>query len=415
VPVAGVESVATVVLARTGSRYEKAETYGIAHFVEHMVFKGTKKYPTTKVLSEKIDGIGAQFNAFTGEEATAFYIRCAGKDLDLALEMLGQLTTQALMDEKEIEREKGVILEEIHMYEDDPSSYNAILFNEMFYANSGVGHNVLGTRETVSGMQREHFLNYLATWYGADNLVVVVAGKKSAVMAQDLEDKVEAAFVFPPKQSTHPAQEKFWEQDYTYGGRLHLQEREIEQIHYILGWPGIKRGDAREDALSLLSTIVGGNMSSRLFLQVRERRGLCYYISSFTDQFSDIGCFGANAGVNPAKLMEAVEATLAEFAGLGVGKNAIKPAELTKAKNYLTGQLTLSQESVYNLAVGYGMRYLHEGKIKTITERLADLQKVKLEQVRELAQELVETKKIHLSLIGNFTPEQKKSLQKMTK
>jgi predicted Zn-dependent peptidase len=415
VPVEGVESVSVVVMARTGSRYEKVGAYGVAHFLEHMVFKGTKKYPSAKIISETVDGIGAQFNAFTGEEATAFYIRCAGKDASLAIQILGQMTTQALIEAEEIEREKGVILEEIHMYEDQPDAYNSILFGELFYQGSGLAHNILGTRESVGGMKRENFVDYLNTWYGADNLLVVLAGKKATVLKKDLTKEIEQNFAFEKSRQKHPDQNDFWENKFKYGSTVHFEQRKIEQIHFSLGWPSIDRFDERDSVLDLLSVIVGGNMSSRLFLEVRERRGLCYYINAQASYFSDTGCFGADAGVNPKKLVEAVKVTVEEFEGLSVGKKAVSEKELVKAKNFLTGQLTLAQESVHNLAISYGMRYLHEGKVKTIQERLKELGEVELEQVRVLAEELVKRKQLCLAMIGDIGEEQKKEIKKLWK
>ncbi len=413
VPMSGVESVSVVVMARTGSRYEKPKAYGVAHFLEHMVFKGTKKFPTTKVISETVDSIGAQFNAFTSEEATAFYIRSASKDLDLSLEMLGQLTTQPLILPEEIDKERGVILEEMHMYEDQPASYNSILFNEMFYGKSGLAHNILGTKETIKKITRNDFDDYLNSWYGPDNLLIVVAGKKETVMADDLIKKIEQYFEFDQKRQKHSPQNELWEKCFQYGPKSHFEQRKTEQIHWIAGWPGITNFDKRENELNLLSTIVGGNMSSRLFLQVREQRGLCYYINSQADFFADAGFFGATAGVNPEKLVEAVAVTVEQFEALAEGVEAVNEKELIKAKNYLAGHLTLAQESVHNLAISYGMRYLLTGEVLTIKERLQALQKVELQAVRELAKNLINRESLRISLIGEIKDEQRVKIEKL--
>ncbi len=413
VPMSGVESVTTVVFARTGSRYEEAAEYGLAHFLEHLVFKGTKKFPTTKILSETVDSIGAQFNAFTAEEGTAFYIRSASKDIDLALQVLGQLTTQPLLKQEDIDKERGVIFEEMHMYEDQPASYNSILFNEMFYAGNGVAHNILGKKETVAQLNQENFVKFMQNWYGPKNLLVVLAGKAEAVLADDLVERVEASFFFKNKNFSDLKQTESWVKDFKYGDRLHFEERKTEQTHFILGWPGVNNFDKRDSALALLSTIIGGNMSSRLFLQVREKRGLCYYINSQTDSFNDAGFFGAGAGVNPKKLVEAIKVTVGQFQNLDQGKNAITEEELTKAKNYLAGNLTLAQESTYNLALSYGMRKLLTDEVKTIEEKLADLMKVELEEVRNLATELVQKNSLRLALIGTTSEKEKAAIEKI--
>lgn len=413
VPMTGVESVTTVVFARTGSRYEKATEYGLAHFLEHMVFKGTKKFPTTKILSETVDSIGAQFNAFTAEEGTAFYIRSASKDIDLSLQVLGQLVTEPLLRQEDIDKERGVIFEEMHMYEDQPASYNSILFNEMFYAGNGVAHNILGKKETVAQLNQENFVKFMEDWYGPRNLLVVLAGKTEAVLANDLVEKVKANFFFKQKVFSDLKQTATWVKDFKYGERLHFEDRKTEQTHFILGWPGINNFDKRESALALLSTIIGGNMSSRLFLQVREKRGLCYYINSQTDSFNDAGFFGAGAGVNPEKLVEAVKVTVDQFQNLNQGKNAITEEELIKAKNYLAGNLTLAQESTYSLALSYGMRKLLTDEVKTIEERLTKLMRVSLEEVKSLAAELIQNGSLRLALIGATNDKDKAAIGKI--
>lgn len=414
VPMTGVESISTVVMVKTGSRYEELSSYGVAHFLEHMVFKGTKKFPNTKIISERIDSIGAQFNAFTSEEMTAFYIRSASKDIDISIEMLGQLTTQTLLNEEEIEREKGVILEEMHMYEDQPAQYNMILFNEMFYKGSGLAHSVLGTKEVIKNMKRAQFLEYIKNWYKPQNMLIVVAGKKEAVMDKNLEGKIENNFIFAAGANKKGKdQSSFWEKDFKYGPKLNIEKRKIEQIHFLMAWPGLDYFDEREETLNLLTTILGGNMSSRLFLQVRERRGLCYYISAQNDSFADVGCLAAMAGVNPEKIGEALKVTKQEFEKLSEGKESIKEKELIKAKNYMSGHLTLAQESVHNLAISYGMKYLMTGKITTVKERLAEIQKVDLAAVKKIAAELIEPDKMRLAVIGNLNDSQEEEIFKL--
>ena len=194
IPMPGVESIATVVMVKAGSRYEAEADFGVAHFLEHMVFKGTTKYPTNKILTQKVDGIGAVFNAFTGEEMTAFYLRAAAKDLDLTLDVLSQLTTQALLEPEEIDRERGVILEEKHMYEDQPNAFNAQEFTKMMFAGSGLGHDIVGTDDSISGIKRDNFCRFIDSWYRPHNMLVVIAGKKEAVESADLNKKVDRYF-----------------------------------------------------------------------------------------------------------------------------------------------------------------------------------------------------------------------------
>ena len=245
--------------------------------------------------------------------------------------------------------------------------------------------------------------------------ILVIAGKKNVVMSSDTLKQVEAAFVFPHSRQQSSDQCQLWVQNFTYGPRLHLEIRDTEQMHYLFGWPGINRFDDRDEILALLSVIIGGNTSSRLFTQVRERRGLCYYVHSFTDIFSDMGCFGSSAGVNPSKLVEALKVSLAEFYSLSAGKNAITTSELERAKNYLAGHLALSQESTHALAISRGLRYLHEGKLTTIKQRLAKIKRVTLKQVRDLAAALLQENQLRLSVIGKISKQQEKEIKKLLK
>ncbi len=413
VPMAGVESVTSVVMVGAGSRYEQSEDWGVAHFLEHMVFKGTKKYPNNKILSETVDGVGAVFNAFTSEEMTAFYLRSAASDLDLMLDVLSQLTTQALIETAEINRERGVILEEKHMYEDVPSSFNAQEFNKMVYAGSGLGHDIVGTQKSITNITRKNFLRFINKWYRPENMLIVVAGKASKVNDKNLSKKIERLWQFGKFSGKVGEQKKQWEKEFKYGKKLNFIDRDTEQSHFVLAWPALNRFDERDQVLSVLQTILGGNMSSRLFSEVRERRGLCYYVHSTSEAFCDCGSFGAAAGINPDKLEEAVKVTVNEFIQIAEQKKPITATELNKAKNYLVGQLTLGAESVFNLALNYGMQYLFEQRIRTVSEQIARIKAVTLDQVHELAKEIIVPGQLRFGAIGKISDKQKNTIEKL--
>ncbi|MBQ6154825.1 insulinase family protein [bacterium] len=413
VPMAGVESVTSVVMVGAGSRYEQSEDWGVAHFLEHMVFKGTKKYPNNKILSETVDGVGAVFNAFTSEEMTAFYLRSAASDLDLMLDVLSQLTTQALIETEEINRERGVILEEKHMYEDVPSSFNAQEFNKMVYAGSGLGHDIVGTQKSITNITRKNFLRFINEWYRPENMLIVVAGKASKVNDKNLSKKIERLWQFGKFSGKVGEQKKQWEKEFKYGKKLNFIDRDTEQSHFVLAWPALNRFDERDQVLSVLQTILGGNMSSRLFSEVRERRGLCYYVHSTSEAFCDCGSFGAAAGINPDKLEEAVKVTVNEFIQIAEQKKPITATELNKAKNYLVGQLTLGAESVFNLALNYGMQYLFEQRIRTVSEQMARIKAVTLDQVHELAKEIIVPGQLRFGAIGKISDKQKNTIEKL--
>ena len=413
VPMSGVESIATVVMVKAGSRYEDEADYGVAHFLEHMVFKGTKKYPTNKILTQKVDGVGAAFNAFTSEEGTAFYLRSAAKDLDLTLDILSQLTTQMLLEPEEIERERGVILEEKHMYEDQPNAYNSQEFSKMFCAGTGLGHDIVGTDESIKNIKQETFRRFISRWYRPEHMLLVVAGKKQAVQASDLEEKAERYFKFGKATGKAYRQEDFWEKDFHYGERLNFIDRKTEQTHFIMGWPGLNRFDERDQVLSVLQTILGGNMSSRLFSEVRERRGLCYYVFAQSDVFCDSGYFGASSGVNPDKLTEAIKVSVDEFVKLANGEKKLEAAELARAKDYICGQMTLSAESVYALALNYGTQMLFENRVRTVAQEIQRVQAVTLEDVRALTSEIIRPGELRLSAIGKISDRQKQEVEKI--
>jgi len=412
IPMEGLESITSMVMVNAGSRYEEAADFGVAHFLEHMVFKGTKKYPTNKILTEKVDSIGAIFNAFTSEEMTAFYLRAAAKDFDFTLDVLGQLTTQMLLDPEEIERERGVILEEKHMYEDQPDAYNAQEFAKMMLDGSGLGHDIVGTDETIKNIKQETFRRFIDRWYFPENMLLVVAGQRKAVMAKDLADKVIQAFRFV-KSKNRGSQREMWTEDFKYGPRLNLIDRKTEQSHFMMAWPAITRFDERRYALSLLKTILGGNMSSRLFSEVRERRGLCYYVLASSEDFCDAGYFGAASGVNPGKLTEAIKVTLGEFQAIAAGDKPITLEELQRAKDFRCGQMTLAAEGVYNLAMSYGSDYLFKKEVLTVAQSLEKIQAVTLDEVNQIARELIKPGELRLGVIGKMTRTQKKEIEEL--
>jgi len=300
------------------------------------------------------------------------------------------------------------------MYEDQPDSFNVQEFAKMMLAGSGLGHDIVGTDESIKGIKQENFRRFIKRWYYPENMLLVVAGKKSVVQANDLGSKVTSLFDFSQAR-TPGKQQKYWEKDFQYGRKLNIIDRQTEQSHFIMAWPGLTRFDERRYALGLLQTILGGNMSSRLFSEVRERRGLCYYVHSVAEQFCDAGYFGAASGVNPGKLTEAIRVTINEFQALASSEKPITPAELQRAKDFRCGQVTLASEAVYNMAITYGFDYLFDKKITTVAEGLKKIQAVSLEEVQTLAQELITSGQLRLGVIGQLSPTQRNEVEQMVK
>lgn len=408
VPIAGVKSVTSLVLVKVGSRYEEPKIAGVSHFLEHMVFKGTAKYPTAHDVASAVDAVGAEFNAFTSKEYTGYYIKSASKDLNLALDVLSDMLLTPKLRTDDLEREKGVIVEEINMYEDTPMRHIGDVFEQMFYAGSPLGRDVIGTRETVRAMQRDDFLNHLRAWYGLANMVVMIVGDHEVVQKEEILTQVEGFFQKGDSAERQQPQKIDTKQNpISPDSKLKIEYKKTEQAHFILGFPGIKRTDADRYPLSVLGTIIGGNMSSRLFTEVREKRGLCYYVRSDVDSYAETGFFGAAAGVDPSRVEEAIKVTLEQFLLIIEKKALITDQEFQRAKDYTIGQMILGMEDNQSVAMAYGLKYLLEGQILTLDQLIQKISAVKREDVERVAERLIRPESVRLAMIGPFQKEEK--------
>lgn len=412
IPLAAVESVTVLALANTGSRYETPNLQGIAHFFEHMVFKGTANYPTPQALAAAVDGVGADFNAFTSKEYTGYYVRSAAEHVKLAVDVVSDMLMTPKLQQADIDREKGVIIEELNMYVDSPQRHIDNVFeNLLFGADPGLAHDIVGTKQTIQSFTSEDFSRFLNHWYALNNLVLVVAGDERVVNDPALLELIESAFSKKTQadrdQQAKKAREAAMPAQVFGAEKLSVVYRKTEQAHFILGWPGIHRQDPRRYALSLLSTILGGNMSSRLFTEVREQRGLCYYVHSSDDYFQDVGVFGAAAGVDPNRAAEALKVTIGEFLSLADGSRPITEAELQRAKDYVVGKTILGLEDSESVAQYYGMKQLLRGTIETPDEVLEKIRAVKLVELHQIAQQLIKKEQLRLAIIGPFKDQAK--------
>lgn len=401
-------SITTLVLSNTGSRYEKPNEYGIAHFFEHMVFKGTPTYPDPQLLASAIDGIGADFNAFTSREYTGYYIKSASQHLDLSLDVLSDMLLRPLLKQEDLERERGVIIEEMNMYKDNPMHHIANMYEEMIWSGSGLSHDIIGTRETVSGVNRQDFVHFLSRWYGHGNMLVVLAGDEKIVMADVTRVMIEKAFAKPAEHERVEGKQKpegLQTEGFMSGKQLMVVERPTEQAHIVLGWKGLKRGDDRRYALSLLSVVLGGSMSSRLFTEVREKRGLCYYVSSDTESYRETGFFGASAGVETKRVQEAIEVITAEFIDLATAKRSVTKEELERAKEHVGGKMLLSFEDSRSVAQFYGMRQLLQDTIEDPDEVMRQIRAITIDDIQSLASQLLQKEQLRLGVIGPFKEE----------
>ena len=414
VPVPGVESVTVLVLANTGSRYEQPQQQGIAHFFEHMVFKGSQNYPTAQALAVTVDGLGADFNAFTSKEYTGYYVKAASNHFELALDVVSDMLMTPKLRQEDIDREKGVIIEEIHMYEDSPAQYVGNLFDRMAFAGSGLGHDIIGSEKTVSQFTSADFKDFLKQWYGLPNLLLVIAGDERVVSSDRVLEQAQVAFdKKDPQTEDRVTQKVAVRAELTknpFSKKLfHLENKATEQAHFILGWPSSDRLSEDRYALAMLNIVLGANMSSRLFTQVREKRGLAYYVSSSVDAYHDSGLFGAAVGADPKRIEEALEVTIKEFSQLADGAVGvlITQGELARAKEYVSGKMALSYENPQAIAQYYGMKQLLMGEIETIDEVLTKLNAITLDEIEAVIKKIIKPGEMRLTLIGPFADEAK--------
>jgi predicted Zn-dependent peptidase len=393
-PVPHAESVSCVIMVASGSRYETPETNGIAHFAEHMFFKGTENRPTARDITTEIDGIGGEFNAFTGKEYTGYYVKCAGASRDVALEVLVDMLRRSKFDPEEIEREKGVIIEEMNMYFDTPRDFIGGVYDDLLYGDQPLGWDIIGRKETVRGATRETFLEYLDRWYKPERIVVGVAG----MIGDDLLPRLEELLGdLEPAPTGAPSPAELAENG---GSRVKVHHKQSDQAHLCLGVRSYPLVHPDRYALQLLTTVLGGGMSSRLFLEVRERRGLAYYVFGINNAYTDAGSLYAQAGVDINRIDEAVETIARELSR--IADEPVPTAELEKARNSAKGRFVLQLESPHGLLMFGLRREVLEGRAVEPAEVLEALTAVTGEDVQRVAQDVIGRNGFNLALIGPF-------------
>jgi len=325
VPMPQVKSVTVMVGVRAGGRYETKETNGIAHFTEHMFFKGTKKRPTSRDIAREMDSIGGEFNASTGNEITLFYTKSAAEHLNLGLDVLSDMIQNSKFDSGDIDRERGVVTEEINMYQDTPRDYISEVYQKLLYGDHPLGWDILGTKKTVSFLKRSDFLDYLGKWFYARNMVLCVAGK---VDPQNVFKQ--ASDYFRGVKKSGLGREFLAAVDSQDSPQVLLHQKKTDQAHLALGVRTFKRDHPQRYVLGILNTILGRGMSSRLFTSVREKEGLAYYVYSTAGSFWDVGSLVTWAGVDTKRIKKAAMIILKEFANLRSEK--VSRQELQKAR-----------------------------------------------------------------------------------
>lgn len=392
-PLKGTKAVTVLVLVKTGSRYEEKQNNGIAHFLEHMFFKGTNKRPKTVDIARELDAVGAGFNAFTGEEYTGFYVRAESSHFDLALDILTDMLFNSKFEAREIEKEKGVILEEINMIKDAPQSYVEHVMMDLLYGDQPLGRMITGTPDTVKNFNRDTFTDFYKKCYQPENIIVTVAGLDSQMWLEKIK------MIFEKLPTSKPL-EYLKVQEKQEKPSLKIHNKTTDQAHFLLGFRGIKRSDPRRPILRVMNNILGGTMSSRLFIEVREKRGLCYYVNSDFTDYHDTGIWEVAAGVDIKRIKEAIEVILNEFTKL---KNElVTEEELKRAKENFKGHFYLSLEESMSVAEFLAEQELLWGEIKDPDEIVKENNQVTAIEIQKLAGEIMRPENMNLAVVGPF-------------
>lgn len=381
-----------LVLVEAGSKYETKKINGISHFLEHLCFKGTAQRPTAIVIASELESLGAVYNAFTGHEVTGYYAKVGASKINPALDIIADLYQSPVFDEAEFEKEKGVIIEEINLYEDTPTRKVQELFTELLYGDQPAGWPIGGLKKVIRSLKKQDILNYRSAHYVAKATTVVVAG---AFKEKEMLERIKKLFVKTPanhkfsKLRTRESQKR---------PQTLVHFKESDQTHLVMGFRAFDRYDKRQYALEVLADILGGGMSSRLFQRIREELGAAYYVKAGTDLFTDHGYLSVSAGVDHRKLKEVIEAALGEFKR--ISSVLVTSKELDKSKNHLTGRAMLGLETSDALASFYGEQEIFKEKILTLREVIKKLEAVTAKDVLAVARAIMDDKKLNLALIG---------------
>jgi len=385
------QSVSLGIWINTGGRYENAQFKGISHYLEHLLFKGSKKH-SCRSIKESIEGVGGSLNGFTSEELTCYLVKIPGLHLNLALDILSDMVINPLLLESEVEKERTVILEEAKMYKDLPQSYVHELLDELLWPGQPLGTSIIGTAESISRIKRKELALYQQKYYTPLNIVVSACGNIAYDKLVKRTDKIFGALSQTEINAYGKVQER---QDKP---QLKLFAKDTEQTHLALGFHGFRRGHPLRHALGLLHIVLGANMSSRLFNEVREKRGLAYEIGTQVKRFHDTGAFLVHAGIDNSKVGQAIVVILKELGR--IKKELVSTDEFKRAKDFYLGQLMLALEDTLDHMLWIGESTTCLDRIYSIKEIVKEVQAIKREQIREVARDIFKDNKTNLALIG---------------
>ncbi len=383
------QSFTILVMFKTGSRNETEDIWGISHFLEHMVFKGTRTFPAPDVLAKELDSLGAMYNAFTSKEHTGYYIKGSKRIFDRALSLISEMTTSPIISEEEVNKERGTIIEELNMYEDDPRRKIYDYFEESLYQDKYVSQVIVGSKESLAGINAEAIKLYRDKYYRSGNMVIAISG----FVPENFRDLALKYFGVPDGETSYmpPKLEG--------RSRINLCYKDTQQTHLAIGFPGLDYSHQDRSIAKVLSVILGGNMSSRMFSEVREKRGLAYYVKTYSDNMDDNGCLVTFSGVNNDKVYEAVEVILGVYESV---VDQITSEELKRAQDYIVGMLTLQYEDSEYRSETNAAFLLYGIKPQTLEERIAEVESITIDDIKRVAKNLICKDRLTLALIGPF-------------
>lgn len=394
VPMKDNPTVTVLVLVEAGSKYEEKKVNGISHFLEHMCFKGTAKRPKAIDISKELDTLGSQYNAFTAQEYTGYYAKSNAKHFSKIFDIVTDIYLNSTFPEQEMQKEKGVIIEEINMYEDMPQRHVQDLMMKLLYGDTPAGWNIAGEKENILKMKRDDFVNYKKAHYLPESTVIVVSGQ---VTEKKVMKEVNSIFN-TIKQGKKVDKVKV--KEIQKKPEILVNFKKTDQTHFVLGVRTYGLFDKKSSVLAVLGGVLGGGMSSRLFQKLREEMGVGYYVRAYNDAYTDHGFFQISAGVDNKRINEVIKAVIDEC--IKLKNELVSKEELEKVKEFLIGNMKLSLESSDDIANFFGGQELLKREIKSAEEKAKEIRKVTANQIQALAKDIFKNNKLNLALIGPF-------------
>ena len=392
VPMQGTVTATLVVMVGVGSRYEKGDEAGVSHFIEHMLFKGTKKRPTSLSITEELDAFGGEYNAFTAKDRTEYHVKVDSRHIHDAFDIISDMVLNSKLEAKEIEKERGTIIQEINMYEDTPQRNIWDVFENFIYDGNTLGRDIVGSKKTVASLQRKNFVDYMKKHYTADRTIVCVAGKfdKKKIISEtekyfgSLQKGKGLQFEKIVEKQSKPA--------------IKIKFKKTDQTHVVIGNRAYHHNHKDRYVLATLGVILGGNMSSRLFTEVRERRGLAYHVKAGADAYQDCGYFATYAGIDHGKLEDVLKVILGEYKKIASEK--VSEKELQKAKDFMKGRAVMNLEASDEVAMFFVEQEFNGEKLHNIQDSLNKIDAVTSQDILRVAKDIFKKEKLNCAVIG---------------